>query len=111
MGEPTPAISSGKLRDILLGKAKPADDREAIHASTALMWKQAFESAMRPVAEEDSDPLAAPQRQSIRESQAQWMGIEAAVAFGSSLSSQLGHGGAKSPGVGLPQVDGSHKPG
>lgn len=96
MSNPSAAISSIKLRDILVGKAKPSDDREATLAATALMWKQAFETAMRPVAEEGSDPLAAPQRQSIRETQAQWMGIEAAIAFGKSLGNQLGHVSAKS---------------
>jgi hypothetical protein len=90
---PTSGLASAtKLREILLGKAKPLNDGQAIQAASALMWRQAFQIAMKPLQEEE-DPLSAPQKQSIRDTQAQWMGVEAAITFSQSLSGQLGHAG------------------
>ena len=87
-----PSVASAAfLRDVLAGKAKPRTEVEAIQASSALMWKQAFEVALRPMEGDEQSPLAAPQGQAIRDAQAQWMGVEAAVAFGASIKRQMAH--------------------
>lgn len=88
---PSQAMDRSRLEKILMGQAKPADEREALQAAASIMWKKAFEGALKPMEGQEPDSLSAPQAESIRERQATWMGIEAATALSASIGDQLAH--------------------
>jgi hypothetical protein len=83
--------AKARLEKIMSGASKPANEAEGIQAMAAMMWKKAFEAAMKPMDSESQDALSAPQAGALRDRQATWMGIEAASSLSESLTAQLAH--------------------
>jgi hypothetical protein len=82
-------LSTSSLTEILSGKRKPTNEKEALSTMSAMLWKKAYESALSSPFTGDQDALSAPESSAIKDHQATWMGVQAAHALSESLNAQL----------------------